>query len=445
MARGFLILIGLLTWGSGWTVPTGFKWVPESSLPRARQSEESYRKGLESLVAGDLAGAEAAFRENIRRNPKSANAMLGLAEIAFRRNRLEEAGSLIHQAVEIAPDSPHAQTSLGRYLRLTRQFDQAMEAFGKAAELDPNAVEPRLALGDLYLMVFGKPKQAVEAYQTAVAIDPNRAAAHYALGVAQFRLGEHTSAITELRKAATLEPENPLPHLELARIYLNLQKPTDALTSVGEALRIQPELAEAGLLRGDILLAQGEVAQAEAAYTQLAERHPKIASPRLRLAMLYQQLGRREEAIDSYRSAIALDSKLAPAYNNLAGLLGEQKQHLAEAEALAAKAVALAPHVAHFHDTLGWIYRAQGKLNAAYQTLGKAARLAPNDPAIAFHWGTILAACGDRQEAIVQLERALKRSDRIPNATEAAALLNSLRHQEGTDANSKQSCASDHR
>ncbi|MBN2701095.1 MAG: tetratricopeptide repeat protein [Methylohalobius sp. ZOD2] len=440
MARCFLILIGLMAWGSAWTVPTGFKWVPESSLPQARQGNEYYLEGLERLVAGDLAAANQAFRENVQHYPRAANAMLGLAEIAFQRNQIKEAGTWINKAVEIAPDNPHAQTSLGRYLRLTGRFKEAQDAFRKAAEFGPDMAEPWIALGDLYLTVFNKPKQAVEAYQTAVVIDSNLAAAHYALGVAQFRLGDHTGAVTELRKAGELEPENPLPHLELARIYLNLQKPTDALTSVGEALRIQPGLLEAGLLRGDILSAQGNVAQAEATYTQLAERHPKSAAPRLHLAMLYQQLGRREGAIDSYRSAIAIDPQLAPAYNNLAGLLGEQKQYLAEAEALAAKAVALTPQVAHFHDTLGWIYHKEGKLTESYQALGKAARMAPNDPAIAFHWVTVLADCGDRREAIVQLERALKQSDRFPGAAEATALLNSLRNEERTDTKPKRSC-----
>lgn len=441
MARSFLILIGLI-WGGAWAVPTGFRWVPESSLPQAQQGNEYYRKGLERLVAGDLAAAEQAFQESIQHYPKTASAMLGLAEIAFQRTQIAEAGKWIQQAVEIAPDNPHVQISLGRYLRLTGRFKEAQDAFRKAAESGPNMAEPQIALGDLYLTVFNKPEKAVEAYRTAIAIDPNRAAAHYALGVAQFRLGDHPSAISELRKASELAPENPLPHLELARIYLTLQKPTDALASVDQALRIQPGLVEAGLLRGEILSAQGQVVQAERAYIQLAKRHPKIASPRLHLGMLYQQLGQKEEAIDAYRAAIAIDPQLALAYNNLAAILSEQPPNLAEAESLAAKAVALMPQVAHFHDTLGWIYRKKGKLTESYQALGKAAQIAPNDPTIAFHWATILADCGDRPEAIVQLERALKHSDRFPDAAEATALLNSLRNEEGTDTKSKRSCAS---
>ena len=433
MTRGIFILIGLIAWGSGWTVPTGFKLVPESSLAEAQQADEHYREGLERLVDGDLAAAEQAFRESIKNYHGAANAMLGLAEIAFQRNQIKEAGVWINKAVEIAPDNPHAQTSLGRYLRQTGHYKGSQDAFRKAIEFGPSMTEPRIALGDLYLTVFNKPKEAVKTYQSALAIDPNRAAAYYALGVAHFKLGDNANAVTKLKKASTLEPGNPLPELELARIYLKLGKPADALKAIDEALRIQPNLIEAGLLRGDILLAQGNIAPAEEAYTQLAERNPKIASPRLHLAMLYQQLGRREEAIASYRSAIAIDPKMAPAYNNLAGMLSEQKENWAEAEQLARMAVELTPQAAPFLDTLGWIYRGEGKLAESYQILSKAAQMAPDNPSIGAHWGIILADCGDHGKAIIQLEKALKKTDHFQDSAEASALLNTLT-REGTSA-----------
>ncbi len=97
-----------------------------------------------------------------------------------------------------------------------------------------------------------------------------------------------------------------------------LKKPDDALSAVDDALRIQPGLAEASLLRGDILLAKGDLSKAEAEYKRLALRYKRLAAPRLRLAMLYQQQGRTDAAIEWYRLAIQTDAKSALAYNNLA-------------------------------------------------------------------------------------------------------------------------------
>lgn len=439
IARLLLMLASALVLGNeGWAVPLGFKTIPETALPGAQQSDEHYRKGLERLAAGDLAGAEHAFREALASRPRSVSPLLGLAEVAFKRKRLDEAGALLRQATETAPDNFHAQISLGRYLRLKQQYPEALEAFRKAAALDPKAVQPRLALGDLYLL-SGKPKEAAEAYQSAQAIDPELAVAHYALGVAQFKLGDSERALTELKKASELEPENPLPHLERARIYVELRKPDDALSAVNEALRIQPSLVEAGLLRGDILLAKGDAVKAEAEYTRLAATNQKLASPRLRLAMLYQQQGRTDAAIRSYRSAIAIDPKLALAYNNLAWILSAQKKTLAEAERMARKAVDLAPDVAQFHDTLGWIYRAEGKLAESHGALTKAIQLGPNDLTVAAHLGIVHAECGDRKKAMELLEKALGQGKNFPGADEAETILATLRKDKAIGAGSRAS------
>lgn len=431
IARLGLMLVGVLAfWNKAWAVPLGFKTVPESTLPAAQQSERYYRDGLEQLVAGDLPGAERSFRKALENHPGSVGPLLGLAEIAFKRKQLDEAGALLQQAVKISPDNPYAQTSLGRYLRLKQQYLEAREAFRKAAALDPKAVEPRMALGDLELTVFGRAKEAVDAYQSALAIDPNRAAAHYALGIAEFKLGDSERAITELRRASELEPSNPLPLLELARIYVVLKKPDDALSAVNGALKIQPSLAEASLLRGDILLAKGDLSKAEAEYKRLALRYKQLAAPRLRLAMLYQQQGRTDAAIEWYRLAIQTDTQSALAYNNLAWLLSNQKPSLAEAERLARKAVELAPDVAQFYDTLAQIYRAEGKLSNSYSAMAKAAQLAPTDPMIIAHFGILQAECGDQAKAIELLEKALSQSKRFPGSAKAETVLESLRQEQ---------------
>lgn len=405
-----------------WAIP-----LKSEIAPLFAQSEEAaYLRGLEKLTTGDLSGAEQAFHESQLNLPKSASPLLGLAEVAFQRKQIEAAGALIRQAVETEPDNSYAQTSLGRFLRLKKQYPEAEQAFRKAADIDTKAFEPRMALGDLYLIHFGKPEAAASAYESALNIDPQRASAHYAMGVAQAKLGNSERAVAELRKAGELEPNNPLPSLELTRVYLMLKKPDDALNAVDQAIKIDPNLVDAGLLRGDILLAKGDVAEAEKEYVDLASRHQKLAGPQLHLAMLQQHQGKNEAAIKSYQSAIAADPKLALAYNNLAWLFSSQKKNLAEAERMARKAVELAPEAAQFHDTLGWIYRANGKLAEARATLEKAVQLAPEDTSIIAHTGIVLGESGEQTKAVELLQKALSKDKNFPGVTEAEAALNKL-------------------
>lgn len=405
-----------------WAVPLAAK-----NEPLPVQSEESaYRRGLEKLVAGDLPGAEQAFRESQASLPKSASPLLGLAEIAFQRKQVDEAGALIRQAVENEPDNSYAQTSLGRFLRLKQQYQEAEQAFRKAADKDAKAIDPRMALGDLYLSQFEKYQEAANAYESVINIDPKRASAHFALGVAEAKLGNNERAVAELRKSGELEPNNPLPWLELTRVYLALQKPDDAFSSVSQAIKIDPGRIDGGLLRGDILLAKGDFAQAEKEYKGLVSQHKKSAAPVLHLAMLYQQQGKADAAIKSYQAAIAADSNLALAYNNIAWLLSSQKKNPAEAERMARKAVELSPQDAQFLDTLGWINRGNGKLDEARAALEKAAQLASEDVSIIAHLGIVLADSGEQEKAVEQLQKALSKGKNFPEATEAEALLNKL-------------------
>ena len=114
------------------------------------------------------------------------------------------------------------------------------------------------------------------------------------------------------------------------------------------------------------------------------------------------------------------------AYSNLVWLFSTQKKKLPEAERMARKAVELVPEAAQFHDTLGWIYRTNGKLAEARTTLEKAVQLAPEDASIIAHSGIVLGESGDQTKAVELLQKALSKDNNFPGATEAEAALNEL-------------------
>jgi len=101
------------------------------------------------------------------------------------------------------------------------------------------------------------------------------------------------------------------------------------------------------------------------AYEKKAEFDPAIdeykkASKKIPLAYVYLgnvyfQKGESGKAEDSYKTAIDKDPTLADAYNNLAWLYYKKQENLSEAEALAAKAVAIDPKNETYRDTLAKI------------------------------------------------------------------------------------------
>ncbi len=423
-----LILLALALSGAfpALAVPLSPNELPAPGVVTApTPADEAYRRALQNLTDGNLDAAGRAFNESLKLEPKSAKAMLGLAEIAFRNKKLDEAGKWIRRAVETDPGSSEAYASLGRYYALQGKNSEAEAALRKASELDPRAVRPRVDLGDLLSFQRRLP-DAIKFYQEAVALNPQHAGAHYALGIALARQGDNAKAQAELEHAARLEANNPLPKLALARVHASLKDPDKALVELNNALAIQPSLVDALLLKGDLLDAKGQTTEATMAYQMAAKAAPKFALPHLKIAMMSDRNGQTDLAIASYKKVIELDPKQAVAYNNLAALALERKQNLAQAEVWAKKAVELGPNVADYYDTLGWLQHARNNSRGALAALQKATQLEPRDPAIQYHLGVLYAETGDKIKAIEALKRALNASNHFPSYAEAEKLMKTL-------------------
>ncbi|HWN41095.1 MAG TPA: tetratricopeptide repeat protein [Thermoanaerobaculia bacterium] len=122
----------------------------------------------------------------------------------------------------------------------------------------------------------------------------------------------------------------------------------------------------------------GRAAEAVPLYRDLLEDDP--GSALLWTNLGNAEAGRGEAALAeaAYRRALELESAHADALNNLAWLLLEQGDRLAEAEELARRAVASGgpdPHLAL--DTLGRVLRARGRCQEAIEVFTQALAAAP--------------------------------------------------------------------
>ena len=93
--------------------------------------------------------------------------------------------------------------------------------------------------------------------------------------------------------------------------------------------------------------------------------------------------GAIRKAIPPLDKAYALQPRWLDVCNNLAYMLSESGTRLAEAEALAEKAVKGSPNNSGYMDTLGWAYYRSGKLAKAEEWIARALRKLPNDPRLA--------------------------------------------------------------
>jgi cellulose synthase operon protein C len=179
-----------------------------------------------------------------------------------------------------------------------------------------------------------------------------------------------------------------------------------------------------GLARTHVRAGKG--AEALTVLKDAAGARPEAVILLLDIAALHQQAGNTAEAEAAYRRALARDDANPIALNNLAYLLGRDRQHLAEALELAERAYERAPRNAAIADTLGWLLHKAGDDARALPLLEQAARGAPDNAEVQYHLGAVLAAKGRTAEARAALERALQ-GPPFPDAPAARRLLDSLR------------------
>ena len=188
----------------------------------------------------------------------------------------------------------------------------------------------------------GDYRGATDLFTAYVSQKPKNPWGHYMLGLSARHAGRPEIAEKAFHAALVIDPTHSKSRLNLARVLLDEDRPGEALAQVDSALSADPYSADAHRLRG-----RG-----------------------------YTELGRIDEAIDSYRLALTLDEGDAWAMNNL-GLLLIQQQLFEEALPLVVRATELRQDVAIFQNNLGVVLERLGYSAEAKQAFARARELDP--------------------------------------------------------------------
>lgn len=399
---------------------------PISSLPQApvwRSDQPSVRAvsdGYKALASGDLATAEKLFRSALQLDGRSADAHVGVAELAMRRQQPAQAEKALKQALQIDPERAQTLYALGRWYSQQGRHIDAEESLRKAVQAQPKAVVFWVDLGQVQLWGLRNPKAAESSFRSAITADPQDPRAH--LGLANALVGQQRTddAAAAFEKAAQLAPTEPLPLLSLSRYHASRGQVDRALATLDRLIAAQPGAAQAYLEQGDLHLLKGDVAKAMQSFQRMVKSAPQDAAPgHLRMATLLQAQQKWTEAESAYRAAIAADPRFYAAYNNLAFMLAERRQNLGDAQSLAQKAVELEPEAPSSHDTLGWVLRAKGDLNGAVKWVSKAIAVNRHNPVYHYHLGILQAERGQTAEAERSLKRALDLDPKFRQADDA--------------------------
>ncbi|MFN0108736.1 MAG: tetratricopeptide repeat protein [Blastocatellia bacterium] len=320
--------------------------IPEDTLPdwesKAYVSRAVARIQLRKLPEAQTDLERAAVID--RRSPEPH---VNLAAVSMLRGDLAAAQGAAERAVDLAPSSLSAATTLVNVYVRQKNFQTAHLRLNKLIAEQPN----RLQLQELQARVF----------------------------IAE---GNGNSGEAILREILKTDPNYLNAYFLLSDFYQSSQQQTErAIAELTQLIKLRPMNTQ-----------------------QTAQAH-------LFVAMLEEARGNIDGAVNNYEQMLSYDKRsigAAIALNNLAWLYADKgKGNLDKATDHARSAITIAPE-ANFYDTLGYAYYKKRQFEVAIEQFRKAIDRRPDSPAYHLHLARALRDNGNTQQARTLYERALQ-------------------------------------
>ncbi len=257
----------------------------------------------------DLASHE--LDEALRLDRLNAAAYGALADLYVQQGRTELIESTLKKAVSLAPDDWSLVQQLGEYYLDSGRWEAAGAQYRRAADLAPD--NPR-AHNNLGLVHRGLDQldESAAAFRKAIALEPTFLR-YRNLGMVLAEAGNYSEALPMLQRSIDLRPEHYRAWGLLGFVYLNQraedQKTREAfLKAIALAKDLLEQTPKDEYLLADVgsyYAALGMEKESLPRLAQAAARAPDTPEVVYQVAVGYELLGRREEALGSLEKAAA--------------------------------------------------------------------------------------------------------------------------------------------
>lgn len=244
--------------------------------------------------------------------PDYGEAHNNMAMALLRKHRPEAALAEANEALRIWPDNPDAHVNKAGALVDLGRPEEAIPEYERVLELKPNYASIRSDLGAAYAQC-GRLDKAIGQYERALTKDSDDFMAVNNLGGAYYDMGRLDDAIAQFRKAIELKGDYADAHHNLGLALKKQGKIKEAIESYRRAIEISPDYADAHNNLGSALLAVGDASAAVHEFEEALRiredfpiAHTNLGHARYFYAVALEKAGRVDDAIASYRAALAI-------------------------------------------------------------------------------------------------------------------------------------------
>jgi tetratricopeptide (TPR) repeat protein len=363
-------------------------------------------------VTGDPQQALAELEPLLEKSPNFQPALVLKGDLLYETNQQREALNHLQRNTRRFPDNRQMGTLYGRMLIGEGELQAAQDEFKRLVNQFPDVPGLRLSHA-LVALENGEIELARDELTRLIEQGHHTDEAHYYLGRIADQNNRPEKAIGFYDNVAS--GNYYFPALARASELKAEQGNLDAALAHIQTLREgNPEQAEnLWLLEVNLLVDKGSDARALAAANAALEAYPENVSLRYARAMLLDSMGRYQAAEADLRMIIEADPDNAVALNALGYILTTRSDRYTEARSMIEQALELDPENPAILDSMGWVLFKQGNTDQALDYLTRAWEAFP-DPEVAAHLGEVLWTTGDRSQARMIWERALKEAPEHP-------------------------------
>ncbi len=206
---------------------------PEDSRKMAQAIADIYAK------TGESEKAEQLFKEIIKDNPKDASSYDLYASYLESEGRYDEALQSYKKAYQLDPDNGGIAFRLGNAYFELKQYSEAVEYLKKAKEVFGEDIEMIKKLGEVYFELKEYEK-AIEEYESIIKTIPEHVSSRLLIGNAYLKMKQYQNAEIYYNEALEIDPENLSVYYQLINLELTRKNLSGVKKYINKGFSIDP-------------------------------------------------------------------------------------------------------------------------------------------------------------------------------------------------------------
>ncbi len=255
------------------------------------------------------------YKLALNADPTSKYLNGGLADLYFKTGKIKDAIVAAQDQIKKDPNNLEAHKLLGRiYLRSlgdgqsggpsSQVLQLAIGEYSKIVALEPDNIEDRLLLGQLY-SVNHESSKSEEQFKAAQKIDPGSEEVVLNLARLYSEEGDVHRAIDVL-SAIPEDDQSPRTEFALGQAYDEIKDSKKAIAAYRKALDLDPSYLEAQRYLALALYNDNNLAEALTAYQAISSADPQDANAWLRIAEIQRRQSNYDDSLASLKKARSL-------------------------------------------------------------------------------------------------------------------------------------------